>query len=99
MIGTDITSIRRFNNKKISFVKRILSPEEIKGWNASENKSLFLAQRWSIKESLFKANNDFHDFSTINIKRNSKGKFEFKNYEISTSKEDDYVISVVLERK
>lgn len=99
MIGVDITSVKRFENKKISFVKKFLSKDEINEWELSENKSLFLAQRWSIKESLFKANNKFYDFSIINIRRNNKGKFEFENYEISTSKEDDYVISMVIERK
>lgn len=96
MIGVDITSIKRFENKKISFVKKILSNREFIEWEKSENKQLYLAQRWAIKESLFKADNNLHNYHEIDISRNEKGKFIFKNFEISTSKEDDYVIAFVM---
>lgn len=95
-IGTDITSIKRFENKKISFIKKILSDEEFKEWESTKNKELYLAQRWSIKEALFKADNSLHNFNLINIKRNEKGVFQFENFKISTSKENDYVIAFVL---
>lgn len=98
MIGIDITSIKRFENKKDSFIKKILSNEEYIDWNSSNNKELFLAQRWSIKEAIFKANNNYHDFSKINIKRNNVGKFVFENFEISTSKENEYVVAFVIEK-
>ena len=96
MIGIDITSIERFKDKKISFVKKILSNEEFNEWEKSENKELYLAQRWSIKEALFKADNNLHDFHQINIKRNKKGIFEFLNFKITTSKENEYVIAFVM---
>lgn len=99
MIGVDITSVKRFEGKKISFVKKILSDEEFQEWESVENKELFLAQRWSIKEALFKANNKLHDFHNINVTRNEKGVFEYKNFKISTSKENEYVIAFVVEVK
>lgn len=99
MIGVDITSIKRFENKKMAFIKKILSQEEMLDWEKSHNKELFLAQRWSIKEAIFKANNNFHDYSKINLERENGGKFFFKNFEISTSKENDYVIAFVMERE
>ncbi len=96
MIGVDITSIRRFENKKDSFFKKILSNDEFKEWLNAENKCLYAAQRWAIKEALFKADNNLHNYHDINIKRNIRGYFEFKNFKISTSKEDDYVIAFVM---
>lgn len=99
MIGVDITSVKRFENKKLNFVKKVLSPDEFQEWENVVNKDLYLAQRWSIKEAIFKSNNDYHDFAKINIKRGPSGKFEFGNFEISTSKENEYIIAFVLERK
>lgn len=96
MIGIDLTSIERFKNKKINFVRKVLSSDEFLEWQNVENKELFLAQRWSIKEAIFKANNNFHDFRKINIKRNQKGFFEFEDFKISTSKENEYVIAFVI---
>lgn len=96
MIGVDITSIKRFENKKVNFVKKVLSDEEFKEWEKSENKLLYVAQRWAIKEALFKANNDLHDYHKINLKRNEKGVFIYENYKISTSKENEYVIAFVM---
>ena len=96
MIGVDITSINRFKDKKINFFKRILSDEEFKEWEKSENKELYAAQRWAIKEAIFKADNNFHNFHNINLKKNEKGVFVFKNFKISTSKENEYVIAFVM---
>lgn len=97
MIGVDITSIERFKEKKDNFVRKVLSIEEYEEWKKAENKDLFIAQRWAIKEALFKANNNLHDYHKINITRNSKGVFVFENYLISTSKENEYVIAFVME--
>lgn len=99
MIGVDITSIERFKNKKINLFKKILSDEEFDQWKKSENKELFAAQRWAIKEALFKADNSLHDFHNINIKRDKRGAFIFKDFLISTSKENEYVVAFVLSRK
>ncbi len=95
-IGVDITSIKRFENKKDSFIKKVLSDQEYKEWLEAENKELYVAQRWAIKEALFKANNELHDYHNIDIKRNPKGFFEFQNYKISTSKENEYVVAFVV---
>lgn len=97
MIGVDITSIKRFANRKLNFVKKVLSDEEFIEWEKVENKDLYIAQRWAIKEAIFKANNDYHDYHKINIIRDEKGVFIFKNFKISTSKENEYVIAFVME--
>lgn len=95
-IGVDITSIKRFEDKKINFIKKVLSDNEFIEWKKTENKLLYLAQRWAIKEALFKANNNLHDYHLINIERDKKGIFKYKNYKISTSKENEYVIAFVI---
>lgn len=99
MIGVDITSIKRFKNKNIAFVKKVLSLEEFNEWENVENKELYLAQKWSIKEAIFKANNNYHNYAKMNIVREKNGKFSFKNFLISTSKENEYVIAFVMEEK
>ena len=53
MIGIDLTSIKRFKNKKLNFVQKVLSDDEFLEWQNIENKELYLAQRWSIKEAIF----------------------------------------------
>ena len=95
-IGVDITSIKRFEDKKINFIKKVLSDNEFIEREKTENKLLYLAQRWAIKEALFKANNNLHDYHLINIERDKKGIFKYKNYKISTSKENEYVIAFVI---
>ena len=95
-IGVDITSIKRFEDKKINFIKKVLSDNEFIEWEKTENKLLYLAQRWAIKEALFKANNNLHDYHLINIERDKKGIFKYKNYKISTPKENEYVIAFVI---
>lgn len=98
MIGIDITSINRFEKKDEKFAKKILSKEEILLWTNEEFKARFLATRWAIKEAIFKSNNDFSCFNKINLKKEN-GKYIFKNFEISTSNEDDYIIAIALEKK
>ena len=95
-IGVDITSIKRFEDKKINFIKKVLSDNEFIEWEKTEIKLLYLAQRWSIKESLFKVNNNLNYYHLINIERDKKGIFKYKNYKISTSKENEYVIAFVI---
>ena len=97
MIGIDITSVKRFVDKSTPFAKKVLSAAEFVQWQISSNQALFLAQRWAIKEAIFKANNQYYDFGSINIVRQASGQFAFANFAISTSKEDDYVVAFVME--
>ncbi len=96
MIGVDITSIDRFKNVKLNVIKKILSTDEFLEWEKIENKNLYIAQRWSIKEALFKADNNLHNFHNINITRDKRGVFVFEDFKITTSKEDKYVIAFVM---
>ncbi|MGL6125137.1 MAG: 4'-phosphopantetheinyl transferase superfamily protein [Metamycoplasmataceae bacterium] len=98
MVGIDITSIKRFENKDENFAKKILSKEEFVGWLNTEFKDVFLATRWAIKEAIFKSDNKYSTFSEINIKKVDK-KYFFDFFEISTSREEDYIIAIALKNK
>jgi len=95
MLGIDITKISRFENPTNAFIKRILHPKEIRQYEQEKEKSLFLAKRWAIKESLYKADNKYFHFNKINIK-SKDGRYIFEDFTISTSKEKDYYIAIVM---
>lgn len=96
-IGIDITKISRFENAKQSLVDRILHQDEKEEFLRSENKALFLANRWAIKEALYKTNNDLFHFDKIKVIKNDNV-YTYPGYDISTSKEEDYYIAIVKRR-
>lgn len=97
MVGIDITSIERFKNKDENFAKKILSNDEFIMWINTELKDVFLATRWAIKEAIFKSDNKYSNFSDINIQKIDK-KYSFDSFEISTSKENGYIIAIALKK-
>lgn len=98
MVGIDITSIERFKNKDKSFARKILSDEEFLEWLNYESKDVFLATRWAIKEAIYKSDNTFSNFSNINIKKINE-KYYFAFFEISTSRENEYIVAIALKSK
>ena len=98
LIGIDITRISRFDNPNDSLVKRILHPNELALYPDSENKALFLASRWAIKEALFKSDNSLSSFDKIELTKKDRI-WKYKDYKITTSKEDDYFIAFVQKEK
>ncbi|BBU47579.1 4'-phosphopantetheinyl transferase superfamily protein [Mycoplasmopsis felis] len=97
-IGVDLTRISRFENKNIFFINRILSKEEIKEFeklNNEKEKSIFLARSWAIKEAIFKSDNKYFEFNKINLYKRNK-RWHFKNFKISISYEDDYIVAFVV---
>ena len=92
MVGIDITRISRFNNWTESKIKRILHPSEMDLLLQANNKALFLATRFAIKESLFKIDNNLFHFDKIYIMKENN-RYVYKDFQISTSKEDDYLIA------
>ena len=93
-----MTSIDRFKNKNESFAKKILSKEEYLEWIISEKKDIFLATRWAIKEAIFKSDNNFSNFNNINLKKVNQ-KYCFQEFQISTSREKNYIIAIALKKK
>ena len=94
-IGVDITQISRFENMNENTYQKFLHPDEIIEYKKSVNKSTFLAKRWSIKEALFKADNNLSIFSKIKILKKDR-KYFYKGFSISTSSENDYCVSFVI---
>ena len=94
MTTIDLTNVNRFENKSDAFIKKILHPEEIKLYSKEVKKKEFLAKRWAIKEALFKNNNKYFVFNKIFINKIDK-KYIFKDYNISISSEDNYIIALV----
>ncbi|QGZ97306.1 4'-phosphopantetheinyl transferase superfamily protein [Mycoplasma sp. NEAQ87857] len=97
-IGVDITHISRFEKADINFAKRILSIDEFNQFIKlkTEQKALFLARAWAIKEAIFKANNKYYRFSQINLKKYNN-RWHFLNFSISISHDQDILIAFVLE--
>ena len=93
MLGIDLTRVSRFKNASDSFLKKVLHTSEIEEYDNSNDKPLFLAKRWAIKEALFKADNSLVNFNKIQItKKNDK--YNYDDFYISTSREDEYVVAI-----
>ncbi|WP_426461007.1 holo-ACP synthase [Mycoplasma hafezii] len=99
-IGVDITTISRFEKVDSYFARRILSDAEFELFQTlqDDKKAKFLARAWAIKEAIFKANNDYYEFSKINLQKINH-RWTFKNFEISISHEKDLLIAFVIERE
>lgn len=98
MSTIDLTNINRFKNKDQSFVDKVLHELEKKDYEVCKNKAKFLATHWAIKEAIFKADNKYSVFCKINIVKKDR-QYIFKNFVISTTSEDNYIIAIVEKRK
>ncbi|QNM93701.1 4'-phosphopantetheinyl transferase superfamily protein [Mycoplasma sp. Pen4] len=97
-IGVDLTNIKRFENVKNSFIKRVLSPGELDEYQKIElieSKIRFLARSWAIKEAIYKADNQYADFRKINLVKQNHI-WTFKDFAISISYEGDFIIAFVV---
>ncbi|WP_036452286.1 4'-phosphopantetheinyl transferase superfamily protein [Mycoplasma buteonis] len=98
-VGVDLTTISRFENIPNGFEKRFLSKWELEQFYLLQpsKKALFLARSWAIKEAIFKANNQYHTFTNIELRKKDH-RWTFKNFEISISHEKDLLIAFVVEK-
>lgn len=103
-IGLDVTNISKFRNCSNSFVKRILTTNEYDEYlkiNTSQ-RARFLASRWVLKESAFKAISNDHNIFFINIEfsKSDNDSFyyckTFPNLKTSISYNDDLVYCVAI---
>lgn len=99
-VGIDITSIKRFNDRKDSFIKRILTEEEYSVYNELSivKKPVFLATRWACKEAIFKATEDpkYLEYSILNSKSGKPYVLNHENMKVSISHEGDTAIAIVI---
>lgn len=102
-IGLDVISISKFNNCSQSFIKRILTDNEYLEFLKinDEAKPKFLASRWVLKESTFKATKTNKVFFTnIEFIKSPDGYGyicnTFPNVRTSISYNDDLVYCVAI---
>lgn len=73
-IGVDILSIERVNFK---IAKKVLSSEEKEIFEAITNEKLkreYLAERFAVKEALFKADNAYFNYDQVSVLQDETGK-------------------------
>jgi len=73
-IGVDILSIERINFK---IAKKVLSQEEMAIFDSIDNEIIkreYLAERFAVKEALFKADNCYFNYDRISVLNDEKGK-------------------------
>jgi phosphopantetheine--protein transferase-like protein len=78
-IGVDILNINRIDFK---IAKKVLSSEELEIFDSIDNEKLkreYLAERFAVKEALFKADNAYFNYDQISILNDEKGKPYFKD--------------------
>lgn len=78
-IGVDILSIERIDFR---IARKVLSSEELEIFNSivnENNKREFLAERFAVKEALFKADNIYFNYDKISVLNDEKGKPYLKN--------------------
>ena len=78
-IGVDILSIERIDFK---IAKKVLSNEEREIFDSISNEKLkkeYLAERFAVKEALFKADNSYFNYDEVTVLNDEKGKPYFKD--------------------
>lgn len=87
-IGIDVEHIERFDVNDKILIKKIFIGNEITYFEKlqdKEDQQRYMAKIWSLKEAIFKSNNDFN-FSMIEIIQLDSGKLICKNFpELSIS--------------
>jgi len=73
-IGVDILNIERIDFK---ISRRVLSSEELIIFESISNEKLkieYLAERFAVKEALFKADNSYFNYDKVSVLNDEKGK-------------------------
>lgn len=99
MIGTDIVHINKIKLND-SFIKKILTSEELKEFNLiklDKRKKEYLAGRFAVKESIFKATQDINYlyYSCLNKENGQPYILNHPEIQVSISHDGEYAIAVV----
>ncbi|QDY87039.1 4'-phosphopantetheinyl transferase superfamily protein [Mycoplasma anserisalpingitidis] len=100
MIGVDIVKISRFIDNYDKFAKRILTQQELDEYQKIveiRNKIKYVAVHWSIKEAIYKADNNYSTFNKINITKENSA-YMHENFYISTSDDGDNLVAFVIKK-
>lgn len=97
-IGVDILSIDRIDYK---IAKKVLSEEELEIFDSITSEKLkreYLAERFAVKEALFKADNSYFNYNKVSILNDEKGKPYLKdiNGHVSISHDNGMVCAFVV---
>lgn len=97
-IGVDILNIERIDFK---IAKKVLSIEELEIFNSISNENLkreYLAERFAVKEALFKADNSYFNYDKISVLNDEKGKPYLKDINglVSISHDNGMVCAFVV---
>lgn len=97
-IGVDILSIDRIDFK---IAKKVLSQDELEVFDSISNERMkreYLAERFAVKEALFKADNSYFNYDKISILNDEKGNPFFKDIDgfVSISHDNGMVCAFVV---
>lgn len=100
-IGVDICDLKRLNISSESFIKKVLTKEEIDVFynkKTDKQKLEYLGGRFAGKEALIKATNKKVSFQDITILNDESGQpiINYPNTKISISHENEYAIAFVI---
>ncbi len=88
-IGTDIVEHERINLK---IARKVLSPKELKEFEATNNQIEYLASRFAAKEAIVKASNRQYLIGDIELTNEESGKLicNIENMHVTISHERKY---------
>lgn len=96
-IGVDIVELKRI---ELKIARKILSSKELKLFNDLKDcfKQEFLAERFAVKEALFKADNQYFNYDQVTMLCDDKGKpyFEDINALVSIAHDGGMVVAFVV---
>lgn len=96
-IGVDIVELKRIDLK---IARKILSSKELELFNELKDyfKQEFLAERFAVKEALFKADNKYFNYDQITLLNDEKGRpyFENVNALVSIAHDGGMVVAFVV---
>ena len=100
-IGVDLLRIDRIDFK---IAKKVLSNEELEIFNAISNEIIkreYLAERFAVKEALFKADNSYFNYDKVAVLNDDKGKPYLKDINgfVSISHDSNMVCAFVVLNK
>ena len=98
--GIDIQHIDSKTNHCL-MAKKVLSSEELEIFNSISNENLkreYLAERFSVKEALYKADNSYFNYDKISVLNDANGKpyLKYINGHVSIAHDNDMVCAFVI---
>lgn len=98
-IGVDLVELNRFSSKNENFFKRFMHEKELAKFsqlNSKNQKIVYAASIWGIKEAMFKADNNYAKFAEFYIQRDENDQFwVHPNFDITISHTGRLLVAIV----